>query len=64
LQSAGLITSERSGRQVLYRANYDAIRELILYLVQDCCAGSAELCEPLTDSLASCCNTAPVPETR
>ena len=55
LHAAGLIDSERSGRQVVYRANYDTVRELILFLVQDCCAGHSQVCEPLGTSLAACC---------
>lgn len=55
LHAAGLIDSQRNGRQVLYRANYDAVRQLILFLVQDCCAGDPRICEPLGTSLAACC---------
>ena len=53
LHAAGLIESERQGRQVLYRANYDAVRQLILFLVEDCCAADSRLCEPLVTSLAA-----------
>lgn len=58
LDAAGLIDARRQGRQVVYRANYDAVRQLITFLVEDCCGGSAQICEPLGRSLAACCASA------
>jgi ArsR family transcriptional regulator len=55
LQRAGLITSERRSRSIIYRANLDGLRDLILYLLKDCCAGNAELCAPLIAELTPCC---------
>jgi DNA-binding transcriptional ArsR family regulator len=55
LHATGLIDSRRQGRQVVYRANYGAVRELIMFLVEDCCDGSSQVCEPLGQSLAACC---------
>jgi DNA-binding transcriptional ArsR family regulator len=57
LDDAGLIDSERRGRQVVYTANYTTVRELVLFLVADCCAGHEQVCDPLAASLASCCST-------
>lgn len=56
LQRAGLIDSERDGRSIVYHANYDTIRELILYLMEDCCAGNDAVCKPVVVSLNSTCN--------
>lgn len=47
LSHAGLITSRRKGRSVIYSANYDAMRELLAFLMEDCCAGTPEICAPL-----------------
>ena len=55
LARAGLVRSERRSRQIIYRADLDAVRGLMLFLVKDCCAGSAELCAPLVAELAPCC---------
>lgn len=55
LQRAGLIMSERRGRSIFYRADIAALKTLMLFLAQDCCAGRAELCEPLVAELAICC---------
>jgi ArsR family transcriptional regulator len=55
LARAGLVKSERHSRRIIYRADLDALHRLMLFLVKDCCAGSAELCKPLVAELASCC---------
>ena len=55
LARAGLVTAERQSRVVLYRAELDALRELTLFLVKDCCEGRPELCAPLVADLVPCC---------
>jgi ArsR family transcriptional regulator, arsenate/arsenite/antimonite-responsive transcriptional repressor len=55
LSRAGLVTGERHSRTIIYRANLDGFRELTLFMVQDCCGGSPELCAPLIESLLPCC---------
>jgi ArsR family transcriptional regulator, arsenate/arsenite/antimonite-responsive transcriptional repressor len=54
LVKAGLVTPEKRGRQMIHRADIDALRELMLYLAKDCCQGRAELCGPLLADLACC----------
>ncbi len=54
LCQAGLAASERCGRSILYRARLEAISDLILYLVEDCCAGRPEACLPVIDGLTRC----------
>lgn len=39
LSAAGLATSERQGRTILYRARYEALSALIDFLIRDCCQG-------------------------
>jgi DNA-binding transcriptional ArsR family regulator len=51
LSRAGIVTSERDGRHIIYRADFIAVRQLILYLMEDCCGGSAELCGPIVASI-------------
>lgn len=55
LARAGLVRAERRSRSINYRADLDGLRALMLFLVNDCCAGSAELCTPLVADLAPCC---------
>lgn len=54
LAKAGLVNSEKRGRQINQRANIDTLRGLMLFLAKDCCQGRSELCEPLVAELACC----------
>jgi DNA-binding transcriptional ArsR family regulator len=56
LVNAGLARSERDGRSIIYRADLDRFRELVLFLLKDCCNGRAELCAPLIAELTPCCS--------
>ena len=40
LKQAGLITSIREGRSLIYSANTDVVDELTQYLQEDCCSKS------------------------
>ncbi len=55
LSRAGLVTSERQSRSIIYRADLSGLRGLMLFLLKDCCGGNAELCAPLIADLAPCC---------
>jgi len=50
LHQAGLVHQRREGRSIIYSANFGTLRELILYLMEDCCAGSPNVCHPVADS--------------
>ena len=39
LMHAGLVTQERNGRHLIYRANYDVMNDVIAYLTENCCQG-------------------------
>jgi len=41
LSNAGLVTQERVSRHIVYRAAYERMNELLSYLTQNCCQGSA-----------------------
>lgn len=64
LERAGLISSERRGRQVIYRINETGMRGLLSYLTEDCCHGNPALCggpfggnaADTTSANASACN--------
>ncbi len=53
LAAADLITSQRDGRSVIYKANYAAVRQLVVFLMEDCCAGNSEVCRPVLASLTN-----------
>ncbi|MGI3903029.1 MAG: ArsR/SmtB family transcription factor [Janthinobacterium lividum] len=54
LARAGLVHGERHSRSVVYRADLDRLREVMTFLVKDCCGGRAELCAPLIAALTCC----------
>ncbi len=55
LARAGLIESERQGRSILYRADLGQVRDVVGFLLKDCCGGRPELCAPLVADLTPCC---------
>ncbi len=57
LSHAGLVTSARQGRSIIYTAAYDNMAALLGFLVKDCCNGRAEVCAPLAGIVeqAACC---------
>lgn len=55
LSRAGLVRSERFSRSIVYRADLDALRTLIAFLLKDCCGGRPEICAPLLAELSPCC---------
>jgi DNA-binding transcriptional ArsR family regulator len=58
LTQAGLITSRRDGRSIIYAADYDAMSHLLVYLMEDCCQGRPEVCASLSQAAAraACCD--------
>jgi ArsR family transcriptional regulator len=55
LSRAGLVSSQRQSRVVTYRVEMETLRELVLFLLKDCCGGNAALCAPLIAELIPCC---------
>jgi ArsR family transcriptional regulator, arsenate/arsenite/antimonite-responsive transcriptional repressor len=55
LAQAGLIRSRRMGRSIIYTADYEAMRALLAFLMEDCCGGSPEICAPLAALASQCC---------
>jgi DNA-binding transcriptional ArsR family regulator len=57
LVHAGLISATRDGRSIRYAADYGSMRDLLGFLMEDCCGGSPEICAPLVEiaQRASCC---------
>ena len=51
LGNAGLVVSHRESRSIIYQVDFTGTRELLAFLMEDCCQGQPELCEPLLDSL-------------
>lgn len=51
LLNAGLVTNQREGRTIRYFADIEGVRGLLAFLLNDCCGGKPELCNPLIASL-------------
>lgn len=56
LGAAGLVRARREGRSMIYSANYDRMRDVIAFLMEDCCSGSAEICGPLVETARRACS--------
>ncbi|TNE57695.1 MAG: transcriptional regulator [Alphaproteobacteria bacterium] len=59
LVQAGLVTSERQGRSIIYRIDFGGTRDLLSFLMEDCCQGQPEICAPALDSVLQGCCVAP-----
>lgn len=54
LRHAGLVVQRREGRRVFYRAGYDAISDLMGFLMENCCQGHPRACAFLGNGLLQC----------
>ena len=53
LMNADLISQERIGRNLIYRAQYDRMAAVLSFLTQNCCQG--EVCELSTEETCKTC---------
>ncbi len=52
LLNSDLVRKERHGRTIRYFADIEATGGLLAFLMEDCCGGRPELCQPVIDELA------------
>lgn len=52
LSNADLVSQERQGRNVVYRAAFSAMNDLLDYLTENCCQGIA--CTPKSSAFKDC----------
>lgn len=52
LANAGLVTQERQGRNLIYRASFEHMTGLLGYLTDNCCQGEA--CLPASNASCPC----------
>ncbi len=55
LHQAGLVRNTREGRAIRYFADMDGMRGMLGFLMEDCCGGQPELCQPVIDQIACAC---------
>ncbi|PKQ08916.1 MAG: transcriptional regulator [Alphaproteobacteria bacterium HGW-Alphaproteobacteria-12] len=60
LAHAGLVTSRREGRSIIYKASLGAMLGLVDFLLEDCCQGACGVLSPCVPAGVSAC----APETR
>ena len=53
LLNAGLVRNAREGRAIRYFADMDGVQGLLGYLIEDCCGGKPELCQPVIRQIAN-----------
>jgi ArsR family transcriptional regulator, arsenate/arsenite/antimonite-responsive transcriptional repressor len=59
LSRAGLVSAQRFGRSIVYRADLTRFRAVVLFMLRDCCEGRPEICAPLIADLTPCCSPKP-----
>lgn len=50
LQTAGLVTARRRGRVINYAVHVQAMRDMLIFLTDDCCNGHPDICAGLGSS--------------
>jgi ArsR family transcriptional regulator len=55
LEASGLCFGEREGRFIRYRIAPKAVRELLEFLLADCCQGRRDLCSPALLQINTSC---------
>lgn len=61
LRFAGLISSRRESRSIIYNANYKAMNELLTFLTENCCGGNVAACAPEAAACLTDCAPKPLP---
>lgn len=55
LERAGLVASRRESRSIIYAAQFEGLRRLITFLMEDCCQGRPEICGGLVPQDQAAC---------
>ncbi|MBI1418315.1 MAG: metalloregulator ArsR/SmtB family transcription factor [Limimaricola sp.] len=55
LVGAGLLRRTREGRSIRYFADMEGLRDMLAFLLEDCCGGNPALCAPVLDDLTCAC---------
>ena len=66
LERAKLVRSQRNRRQIFYSADLNGVRDMLTFLLEDCCNGHPEICANLFPGIAApqCCPPAPKPRVK
>jgi len=50
LERAGLVKSRRDARSIIYSVSFNALSGLVRFLMEDCCQGRPEICQPIINA--------------
>lgn len=51
LLNAGLVKNKRHGRTIRYFADMDGVTAMLSFLLEDCCGGQPQKCQPLIQDI-------------
>jgi DNA-binding transcriptional ArsR family regulator len=55
LANAGLVRSRRDGHSIIYTVEFETMRGLLTFLMEDCCQCNPQVCAPLLETLLPDC---------
>lgn len=55
LLTAGLVANTREGRNIRYTADIEGLGGMLGFLLEDCCGGRPEICQPLIQEITTGC---------
>ncbi len=55
LERAGLIQSRRDARSIIYSVSFNSLTGLVRFLMDDCCQGRPEICQPIITAATCDC---------
>ena len=55
LERAGLVTSRREARSIIYKANFEGLSGLVEFLMRDCCQGHPAIVAGASKAAEACC---------
>jgi len=55
LERAGLVRARRDARSIIYSVSFDALSGLVRFLMEDCCQGRPEICQPIINAATCDC---------
>lgn len=61
LLTAGLVSRERKGRSIVYRAHFGEVSKLLTFLMQEACGGEEQIWQPLKQAMDGLSSTAAAP---
>jgi ArsR family transcriptional regulator len=52
LLNSSLVYNKQQGRTIRYFVDFETMRGFLAFLIEDCCGGNPEICQPIIDEIA------------